>query len=150
MDKIEIRKATKADIGLLRELVMELAIFEKAPEEVTSRVEDYIAGGFSKNPLFFANLIYLNGELGGFSLWYFRFSTWKGRRFYLEDLYIKETFRGKSLGKKLIEEAIQEAKQTNCTGMMWQVLDWNQPAIDFYNSLGVKMDAGWLNVHLDL
>lgn len=150
MDKIEIRKATKEDIGLLRELVMELAIFEKAPEEVTSRVEDYMAGGFSENPLFFANLIYLNGELGGFSLWYFRFSTWKGRRFYLEDLYIKEAFRGKSLGRKLIAEAILEAKRTNCTGMMWQVLDWNQPAIDFYNSLGVKMDSGWLNVHLDL
>lgn len=150
MDKIEIRKATKDDIGLIRELVMELAIFEKAPDEVTSQVEDYIAGGFSENPLFFANLIYLNGELGGFSLWYFRFSTWKGRRFYLEDLYIKEAFRGKSLGKKLIEEAIQEAKRTNCTGLMWQVLDWNQPAIDFYTSLGVKMDSGWLNVHLDL
>ena len=92
----------------------------------------------------------MNGELSGFSLWYYRFSTWKGRRFYLEDLYIKESFRGKGLGKRLILEAIEEAKRTKCTGMMWQVLDWNQPAIDFYNTLGVKMDAGWLNVHLDL
>ena len=150
MDKINIRRATKEDIGLVRDLVMELAIFEKAPEEVTSSLTDYVQEGFSDNPLFTANLIYLNDELAGFSLWYYRFSTWKGRRFYLEDLYIKEAFRGKGLGRKLINEAIEEAKRMKCTGMMWQVLDWNQPAIDFYNTLGVKMDAGWLNVHLDL
>jgi GNAT superfamily N-acetyltransferase len=150
MDKINIRRATKEDIGLVRDLVMELAIFEKAPEEVTSSLADYVQEGFSDNPLFTANLIYLNDELAGFSLWYYRFSTWKGRRFYLEDLYIKETFRGRGLGRKLINEAIEEAKRMKCTGMMWQVLDWNQPAIDFYNTLGVKMDAGWLNVHLDL
>jgi GNAT superfamily N-acetyltransferase len=150
MDKINIRRATKEDIGLVRDLVMELAIFERAPEEVTSSLVDYIQEGFSDNPLFTANLIYLNDELAGFSLWYYRFSTWKGRRFYLEDLYIKEAYRGKGLGRKLINEAIEEAKRMKCTGMMWQVLDWNQPAIDFYNSLGVKMDAGWLNVHLDL
>jgi GNAT superfamily N-acetyltransferase len=150
MDKINIRRATKEDIGLVRDLVMELAIFEKAPEEVTSSLADYVQEGFSDNPLFTANLIYLNDELAGFSLWYYRFSTWKGRRFYLEDLYIKEVFRGKGLGRKLINEAIEEAKRMKCTGMMWQVLDWNQPAIDFYNTLGVKMDAGWLNVHLDL
>jgi GNAT superfamily N-acetyltransferase len=150
MDKINIRRATKEDIGLVRDLVMELAIFEKAPEEVTSSLADYVQEGFSDNPLFTANLIYLNDELAGFSLWYYRFSTWKGRRFYLEDLYIKEAYRGKGLGRKLINEAIEEAKRMKCTGMMWQVLDWNQPAIDFYNTLGVKMDAGWLNVHLDL
>jgi GNAT superfamily N-acetyltransferase len=129
---------------------MELAIYERAPEEVSSTLEDYIASGFSDSPLFYANLIYLNGELGGFSLWSYRFSTWKGKRFYLEDLYIKESFRGKGLGKQLIDEAIQEAKREKCTGMMWQVLDWNKPAIDFYHTLGVKMDAGWLNVHLEL
>jgi len=150
MDKINIRRATKEDIGLVRDLVMELAIFEKAPEEVTSSLTDYVQEGFSDNPLFTANLIYLNDELAGFSLWYYRFSTWKGRRFYLEDLYIKEAYRGKGLGRKLINEAIEEAKRMKCTGMMWQVLDWNQPAIDFYNTLGVKLDAGWLNVHLDL
>ncbi|WP_395617500.1 GNAT family N-acetyltransferase [Aquirufa sp.] len=150
MDKIIIRRATKEDIGLVRDLVMELAIFERAPEEVTSSLDDYIQEGFSDNPLFSANLIYLNDKLAGFSLWYYRFSTWKGRRFYLEDLYIKEAYRGKGLGKYLINEAIEEAKRMKCTGMMWQVLDWNQPAIDFYNTLGVKMDAGWLNVHLDL
>jgi GNAT superfamily N-acetyltransferase len=150
MDKINISRATKEDIGLVRDLVMELAIFEKAPDEVTSSLADYIEEGFSDNPLFTANLIYLNDELAGFSLWYYRFSTWKGRRFYLEDLYIKEPYRGKGLGKNLINEAIEEAKRMKCTGMMWQVLDWNQPAIDFYTTLGVKMDSGWLNVHLDL
>ncbi len=86
MDKIEIRKATKEDIGVVRDLVMELAIFEKAPEEVSSTIDDYVEEGFSDNPLFFANLLYLNGEVGGFSLWYYRFSTWKGRGFLLEGL----------------------------------------------------------------
>ena len=148
MDKIEIRRATKEDISLVRDLVMELAIFEKAPEEVSSTIDDYVAGGFSDNPLFSANLIYMNGELGGFSLWYYRFSTWKGRRFYLEDLYIKESFRGKGLGKRLIMEAIDEAKRTKCTGMMWQVLDWNEPAINFYKKYGAYLEAGWLNAHL--
>ena len=95
------------------------------------------------NPLFFANLIYLNDELAGFSLWYYRFSTWKGRRFYLEDLYIKESFRGKGLGKRLILEAIEEAKRMHCTGMMWQVLDWNQPAIEVYRAMGAQAMDEW-------
>ena len=118
MDKINIRRATIEDIGLVRDLVMELAIFEKAPEEVTSSLADYMQEGFSDNPLFTANLIYLNDELAGFSLWYYRFSTWKGRRFYLEDLYIKEAYRGKGLGRKLINEAIEEAKRMKCTGII--------------------------------
>lgn len=150
MDQIEIKKAQIGDVPAIMDLVKELAIFEKAPDEVSSTKDDFILGGFGDKPIFESNLIYLNGELAGFSLWYFRFSTWKGKRFYLEDLYIKEEFRSKGLGKMLLDEAIEEAKRTKCTGMMWQVLDWNEPAIQFYNQYGVKMDAGWLNVHLDL
>lgn len=150
MDQIIIRKATLEDVPAIYELVKELALFEKAPEEVSSTCEDFIQNGFQENPIFFSNLIYFQGNLAGFSLWYFRYSTWKGKRFYLEDLFIKEEFRSLGLGKMLLDEAIVEAKRTQCTGMMWQVLDWNEPAIQFYSKYGVKFDAGWLNVHLDI
>ncbi|MHA8052232.1 N-acetyltransferase family protein [Aquirufa sp. Wall-65K1] len=150
MAQIEIRKAGIDDVPAIYGLVKELALFEKAPEEVSSTWQDYVENGFKENPIFASNLIYYDGKLAGFSLWYFRFSTWKGKRFYLEDLFIKEEFRSLGLGKMLLDEAILEAKRTKCTGMMWQVLDWNEPAIQFYNKYGVKFDAGWLNVHLDL
>ncbi len=150
MAQIEIRKAGIDDVPAIYGLVKELALFEKAPEEVSSTWQDYVENGFKENPIFNSNLIYYEGKLAGFSLWYFRFSTWKGKRFYLEDLFIKEEFRSLGLGKMLLDEAILEAKRTKCTGMMWQVLDWNEPAIQFYNKYGVKFDAGWLNVHLDL
>lgn len=150
MAQIEIRKAGIDDFPAIYGLVKELALFEKAPEEVSSTWQDYVENGFKENPIFASNLIYYEGKLAGFSLWYFRFSTWKGKRFYLEDLFIKEEFRSLGLGKMLLDEAILEAKRTKCTGMMWQVLDWNEPAIQFYNKYGVKFDAGWLNVHLDL
>lgn len=150
MEQIEIRKAGLEDVPAMYGLVKELALFEKAPDEVSSSLEDYIQNGFQENPIFASNLIFYQGNLAGFSLWYYRFSTWKGKRFYLEDLFIKEEYRSLGLGKMLLDEAVLEAKRMNCTGMMWQVLDWNEPAIQFYQKYGVKFDAGWLNVHLDL
>lgn len=150
MEQIEIRKARIEDVPAIYDLVKELALFEKAPEEVSSSFDDFIQNGFQENPIFAANLIFFEGKLAGFALWYFRFSTWKGKRLYLEDLYIKEEFRSLGLGKMLLDETVLEAKRTQCTGMMWQVLDWNEPAIQFYSKYGVKFDAGWLNVHLDL
>jgi GNAT superfamily N-acetyltransferase len=150
MEEILIRKAVKDDANDILDLVKKLALFEKAPNEVTATITDYIDNGFNNHPLFECNLIYYKGIISGFSLWYFRFSTWKGKRFYLEDLYINEEFRGLGLGKLLLEECIQEAKRTNCTGLMWQVLDWNKSAIDFYEKYGVKFDGDWLNVNLDL
>ncbi|CAM3708334.1 GNAT family N-acetyltransferase [Aquirufa aurantiipilula] len=150
MEQIEIRKAGLEDVPAMYSLVKELALFERAPDEVSSSLEDYIQNGFQENPIFASNLIFYQGNLAGFSLWYYRFSTWKGKRFYLEDLFIKEEYRSLGLGKMLLDEAVLEAKRMNCTGMMWQVLDWNEPAIQFYQKYGVKFDAGWLNVHLDL
>ncbi|MHA8102051.1 GNAT family N-acetyltransferase [Aquirufa nivalisilvae] len=150
MEQIEIRKARIDDVPAIYDLVKELALFEKAPEEVSSSFDDFIQNGFQENPIFASNLIFFEGKLAGFALWYFRFSTWKGKRLYLEDLYIKEEFRSLGLGKMLLDETVLEAKRTRCTGMMWQVLDWNEPAIQFYSKYGVKFDAGWLNVHLDL
>ncbi|AWL09236.1 Diamine N-acetyltransferase [Aquirufa nivalisilvae] len=150
MEQIEIRKARIDDVPAIYDLVKELALFEKAPNEVSSSFDDFIQNGFQENPIFASNLIFFEGKLAGFALWYFRFSTWKGKRLYLEDLYIKEEFRSLGLGKMLLDETVLEAKRTQCTGMMWQVLDWNEPAIQFYSKYGVKFDAGWLNVHLDL
>lgn len=147
---IEIKRAQASDVPEILALVKALALFEKAPEQVSVSAQDYLENGFGPNALFESNLIYCEGQLAGFSLWYYRFSTWKGKRFYLEDLYIKEEYRGRGLGKRLLEEAIEEAMRKKCTGMMWQVLDWNEGAIGFYKTYGVRLDEGWINVHLDL
>ncbi len=147
---IELRRATREDIPRIFELVKELALFEKAPEEVTATLADYEVNGFGENPLFGAYLAFYQGKLAGFALWYFRFSTWKGKRFYLEDLYVKDAFRGLGIGKQLIEICFEEAKITNCTGMMWQVLDWNTPAIEFYKQYDAKFDGEWINVNVNL
>ena len=150
MNKYVLRRAEKSDIPLIFSLVKELAIFEKAPHEVTATEADYIENGFNENPLFDCFLIFEGNELAGFALWYYRFSTWKGKRFYLEDLYIKDEYRGKGYGKVLIEACIMEAKRTGASGMMWQVLDWNTAAITFYERYGVRFDGEWINVNLDL
>lgn len=147
---IYFRKAQKEDVNDIIELVKKLAEFELAPHEVTVTKKDYLENGFTNNPLFECNLIYVGEELAGFCLWYYRFSTWKGKRLYVEDLYIKESFRNNRLGTILLEEAIKEAKRTNCTGLMWQVLDWNENAIEFYKKYEAKFDSGWINVHLNL
>ena len=149
MDKILLRKAEKQDIPLIFSLVKELALYERAPDEVTATIEDYEMNGFSENPLFDAFLLFENDQLAGFSLWYFRFSTWKGKRLYLEDLFVKSEFRSKGYGKLLMEATISEAKRTNSKGLMWQVLDWNTPAIDFYKKYGARFDSEWINVHID-
>jgi GNAT superfamily N-acetyltransferase len=150
MDKIILRKAEISDIPVIFSMVKELALFERAPEEVTATLEDYEINGFSEKPLFDAFLLFENDQLAGFSLWYFRFSTWKGKRLYLEDLFVKSEFRSKGYGKLLMDATIKEAKATNSKGLMWQVLDWNTPAIEFYKKYGARFDSEWINVHIDL
>jgi GNAT superfamily N-acetyltransferase len=113
-------------------------------------LEDYKINGFSDKALFDAFLLFENDQLAGFSLWYFRFSTWKGKRLYLEDLFVKSEFRSKGYGKILMEATIEEAKATNSKGLMWQVLDWNTPAIEFYKKYNARFDSEWINVHIDL
>jgi GNAT superfamily N-acetyltransferase len=147
---ISIRRAEKSDINDIISLVKELALFEKAPQEVTVTYEDYLINGFQDNPLFECNLAFYNEELVAFSLWYFRFSTWKGKRLYLEDLYVKEAYRGLGIGKTLLNTVIEEAKLSNCTGLMWQVLDWNTSAIEFYKKYNATLDGEWINVNLNI
>ena len=150
MDKITLRKAESFDIPLIFSLVKELALFERASEEVTATIADYEINGFSEKPLFDAFILFENDQLVGFALWYFRFSTWKGKRLYLEDLFVKSEFRSKGYGKLLMEATIEEAKTTNSKGLMWQVLDWNSPAIEFYKKYDARFDSEWINVHIDL
>lgn len=144
-----IRKGIREDVPVMFELIKELALYEKAPEQVTNTVEQMYLDGFGDNPIFGTIVAEVAGEVVGLALYYYRYSTWKGKRLYLEDLIVSEKMRGKGLGEKLLEATIQQAKDDACTGVMWQVLDWNKPAINFYKKFGTRMDGEWINVHLD-
>ena len=135
----------------MMELIKELAAFEKAPDAVTVSLEHFTKAGFGEKPVWQA-LVALDdsGRIIGISLWYLRYSTWKGIRLYLEDLIVTEEYRGRGIGKKLFEETIGEARKLHVTGMMWQVLDWNEPAIEFYKKYGAELDGEWLNCTLNL
>ena len=151
--KISIRRAVVTDCADMMLLVRELAIFEKAPEAVTVSLEHFTESGFGSNPVWQAFVATVSkagqpAELVGLSLFYIRYSTWKGQRLYLEDLIVKEKFRGKGIGKRLFEKTLQEAKDLQLNGMTWQVLDWNEPAILFYQKYGANIESGWLNCNM--
>ncbi|PWK80071.1 L-amino acid N-acyltransferase YncA [Mucilaginibacter oryzae] len=143
-----IRYAVKQDCPRLMELVRELALYEKAPDEVTVTLEHFEDAGFGPNPVWKAFVAEVDGVVVGFALYYIRYSTWKGSRMYLEDLIVTEEMRGKKIGKLLFDRLFQEVKERGFSGMVWQVLDWNEPAINFYNKYGTSYDAGWLNASL--
>lgn len=145
---ITIRTAIKADCSRLLELIKELAVYEKAPDEVTVSLEEFEQAGFGNNPVWKAFVAEENGIIQGFGLYYIRYSTWKGCRMYLEDLLVTEKMRGKGLGKMIFDRLIEEAKEKNFKGMTWQVLDWNDPAINFYEKYNAEFDSGWINVSL--
>jgi GNAT superfamily N-acetyltransferase len=111
-------------------------------------LQEFEEAGFGKTPVWKAFVAEVDGKIEGFALYYIRFSTWKGSRLYLEDFYVTEQIRGNGIGKLLFETAIQEAKDLGFNGMNWQVLDWNQPAINFYNKYQSTIEAGWLNASL--
>lgn len=142
---IIIRRAEKNDCRRLMELVQELAEFEKAPDEVTVSFDHFVESGFGSNPVWWSFVAEVDGVVEGFALYYVRYSTWKGQRLYLEDLIVTEKMRGKGLGKLLFERLIEETQEKNYSGMVWQVLDWNEPAINFYKKYKATFDAGWVN-----
>ncbi len=143
-----LRIAKKEDCPRLLELVHELALFEKAPEEVTVTLEEFEDAGFGSKPVWKAFVTEVEGVIVGFALYYIRYSTWKGNRMYLEDLIVTESWRGKGVGKILFDRLIQDARELGFNGMTWQVLDWNEPAINFYRKYEAAIDAGWLNASL--
>jgi GNAT superfamily N-acetyltransferase len=140
-----IRPATKNDLPEVLALVKELALYEKAPEEVTITLEELEKDGFGKSPLYWITLAENESGIIGMSFYYIRYSTWKGKCLYLEDLIVKEEFRGNKIGEALFEETIKAAKQMNAKLMTWQVLDWNEPALNFYKKFNAEMDAEWIN-----
>ena len=149
--EITIRRAVKEDGQSIMQLIKELALYEKAPEEVTIDFDHFIESGFGEKPVWWAFVAETaEKQVIGFALYYIRFSTWKGQRLYLEDIVVNEKFRGQSVGSLLLDRLIVEAKEKKFTGMMWQVLDWNEPAINFYKKYNAKMDGSWINCGLEV
>jgi len=145
---ITIRIAKKEDCPRLLELVNELALFERAPHEVTVTLQEFEDAGFGEKPVWKAFVAEEDGTISGFALYYIRYSTWKGCRMYLEDLIVTEAARGKGIGKLLFNQLIAEARELGFSGMVWQVLDWNEPALNFYKKYEATVEAGWLNASL--
>jgi GNAT superfamily N-acetyltransferase len=143
--EISIRRAVKEDCNRILELVTELAIYERAPKEVTVTLQHFEESGFGADPVWWAFVAEVDGVIQGFALWYVRFSTWKGQRMYLEDFYVSEDMRGQGLGKLLFEQLMTEAKAQNFNGIQWQVLEWNEPAINFYKKYNAVFDGEWFN-----
>ena len=128
-----------------------MALYERAPQEVTVDFNHFVESGFGEKPVWWAFVAETSDENGnpfiaGFALYYIRYSTWKGQRMYLEDIIVTEPMRGKGIGGKLFEQLIEECKTKKFAGMVWQVLEWNEPAINFYKKYkGVSFDGEWLN-----
>lgn len=140
-----IRRAVKEDCNRILELVKELAVYEKAPDEVTVTLEHFTESGFGEKPVWWAFVAEQDGRVEGFALYYIRFSTWKGQRMYLEDFLVTEKLRGQGIGKLLFDRLRIEAKEKGLTGIVWQVLEWNEPAINFYKKYDAAFDAEWVN-----
>ncbi len=147
---IQIRRAVEKDCEQILNLVKELAVYEKAPNEVTVSLEQFTTSGFGEQPVWWAFVAEDEHAIIGFALYYIRFSTWKGERMYLEDFLVTEQCRGKGVGKMLFDVLIQEAKEKQFNAIVWQVLDWNEPAINFYNKYKTKFDGEWLNGCLEI
>jgi GNAT superfamily N-acetyltransferase len=147
---IIIRKAVKEDCPRLLELIRELADYEKAPQEVTVTLMHFEESGFGENPVWWAFAAEEAGVILGFALYYVRYSTWKGQRMYLEDILVTRRARGRGIGKLLMDRLIEEAKEKKFSGIMWQVLAWNEPAINFYKKYTKAIfDDEWINCSIN-
>ncbi|MEO1050333.1 MAG: GNAT family N-acetyltransferase [Bacteroidota bacterium] len=143
-----IRYGKKEDLPRVLELIKELAAYEKGLDQVENTVERMEEDGFGENPIYGLFVAESEGLIVGISIYYYRYSTWKGKRLYLEDIVVTESQRGKGIGKLLFDRTIERAKEDNCAGMVWQVLDWNEPAINFYIKYGSDLDGEWINCSL--
>ena len=144
-----IRRAIIEDCPRLMELIHELAVYERAPEEVTVTLQHFEESGFGADPVWWAFVAEIDGIIAAFALYYIRYSTWKGCRMYLEDILVTQEMRGQGLGSALFERLIKEAQEKKLNGIVWQVLNWNEPAIKFYEKYNVNLDAEWVNCVYD-
>ncbi len=147
---LHIRPATPEDCQLMLALVRELAEYERAPEQVVATEADYLRDGFGEHPRFRAEIAEWDAAPAGFCLYFYNWSTWVGRPgLYLEDLFVRPAFRGKGVGKALLVHLAQVAVREGCGRFQWQVLDWNEPALRFYESLGAKVQRDWLTMRVE-
>ena len=147
---ITIRRIVKEDCARLLELVHELAVYEKAPDEVTVTLDRFIESGFGEKPVWWGFAAEEDGIVLGFVLYYIRYSTWKGQRMYLEDFLVTEKARGKGIGKLLFDRLVEEAREKKFNGIVWQVLEWNEPANNFYKKYNASFDAEWINCSIEI
>lgn len=146
---MNIRKGVKEDLPRVLELIKELAVYERAADEVINTLELMENDGFGQHPIFGFFVAENKAGIVGLSLYYWRYSTWKGKRLWLEDIIVTEKERGKGIGKELFDRTMQHALDEKCSGMMWQVLDWNEPAINFYRKYESSIGGQWLNCTLE-
>ncbi len=145
MENILIRQGKPEDIPQVFELIKELAVYEKALHEVETSVEKLTEDAFGEKPLYGLIVAELDKTVIGISIFYYRYSTWKGKRIYLEDILVTEAQRGKGIGSKLFEATARYANEQGCSGMNWLVLDWNEPAIKFYKKFNAYFEPEWVN-----
>lgn len=142
---ISIRKGTQNDLQKVLVLIKELADYEKAPQEVTITLEELLEDGFGSDPIFGLFVAEIDSVLVGMALYYEKYSTWKGRSLFLEDIIVTETKRGLGVGHLLFDAVIEVARARNSARMEWQVLNWNEPAIKFYEKYNAELDGEWIN-----
>ncbi|HZI58687.1 MAG TPA: GNAT family N-acetyltransferase [Verrucomicrobiae bacterium] len=141
---LSIRNATPADASLMLDFIRRLAEYEREPNAVIATEEDIIRHGFGPDPKYRCLIAEWDGQPGGFALFHYNFSTWRGQPgLYLEDLFVLIEMRGKGIGKALLQRLAQIAIEENCYGLRWMVLEWNTPALKFYESLGAEMLDEW-------
>ena len=147
---INIRKGTPADVEPALRLIKELAEYEKAPEQVINTVEQMLKDGFGEKPIFDLLVAETNDNIVGIAIYFIKYSTWKGKWLYLDDIVVQESLRGKGIGRKLFDAVAAEAKLQNCQQLQWQVLNWNEPAINFYKKYDTVFDDEWINCKIIL
>jgi len=147
---LTLRPATPEDTELILAFIRELALYERAPEMAVARPEDIQKHLFGEHPLAFAVMAQWEGAPAGMALWFYNFSTWEGKpSLYLEDLFVRPEYRGKGIGKALLQHLAKVALDKGCTRYVWQVLDWNTPSLDFYQAMGASVLKEWLTCRVE-